>query len=371
MLGHRERVPGAQFRGDNSHLLTSAGDNMLRLWAIRPMPQPMVFGDPGHRISNARFDFDGNFLVTESPDSTACEYDLSDGHPAAAPDSPTTRPTEIQTLTHDRKRFLTASADGTVQLHDRATGSVLSSFGEKGPPVDRIIVSPIDDRVITYINGTPAHLWDPVSGRQVAVIAGGSLPNPPGDDGRSIETKIDPNHREPYVFSHDGKSIATPVSRGIQIFDSASGRQTGAIWVQHAVIHSVAFSSDDTKAVVSCEDRCAEICDLKTMKRIKLLYGHQGCVTGAVFSPDGTRILTCSLDKTARLWDPALGRELLVLTGHTGGIFQAQFSSDGTRILTVSDDGTARVWDSVSPEQRTRKLLDTETKHPSTHPTDR
>ena len=51
--------------------------------------------------------------------------------------------------------------------------------------------------------------------------------------------------------------------------------ETGRIWISHSILHSVAFSPDDSLVVVSCEDESADICELKTLTKIRHLYGHK------------------------------------------------------------------------------------------------
>ena len=108
-----------------------------------------------------------------------------------------------------------------------------------------------------------------------------------------------------FVYSPDGKYIATSGSLGVFLW----GAETGDL--------------------------------------LRTFHGHTEELYFMAFSPDGTRVLTGSEDWTAKLWDTQTGQE--IHTFPAGGVISAAFSPDGTRVLTGSNDGTARIWHTPDP----------------------
>jgi WD40 repeat protein/serine/threonine protein kinase len=407
LQGHHGRVPGVEFIGDGSELLTGANDNSIRIWDLHPRLRPLVIGDPQHPIVNARFTTDAALITTDLPDHTVGVCNAATGEHLAtldanAPDgdvenfsvnsatgadnqciavpardgsigvfNPSTgrllkrlgKPgpqssAGLAVVTHDGKRVITQSVDGLLHLWDLFTGEV-TTFGAPSTLSSQVIVNPQDNRVITSPGNGDAKLWDLPSGRLIGTLSGHSKAFFLSDDGRNISTpqQIQTSQgSKDCVFSHDGKSIATSSGLAAVIYDAATGHERYRLPIGHAVIHSVAFSPDDARLVVSCQDDTAEIWDLRTLHKVRMLWGHQGCVVSACYSPDGSRILTASVDATARIWDSKSGRALLVLQGHSAALVNAEFSGDGVEIVTLSEDGIARIWNSMTNEAIAAKM---------------
>ena len=77
-----------------------------------------------------------------------------------------------------------------------------------------------------------------------------------------------------------------------------------------------------------------------------------------VFAPTGDRIAAGSRGGTVYVWNFQHPEEPILLTGHTGHIWTLAFSPDGRQLASGSDDETARLWDVRSGEEIATLPLD-------------
>ncbi|RKU25598.1 hypothetical protein C6499_14715, partial [Candidatus Poribacteria bacterium] len=70
-----------------------------------------------------------------------------------------------------------------------------------------------------------------------------------------------------------------------------------------------------------------------------------------VFAPTGDRIAAGSREGTLYVWSFQHPEELTLLTGHTGHIWALAFSPDGRQLASGSDDETARLWNVEAGEE--------------------
>ena len=147
------------------------------------------------------------------------------------------------------------------------------------------------------------------------------------------------------VWSPDGSRILTASDdKTARVWDPASGRELAVLKGHAGTVYSATWSPNGSRILTASRDLTARVWDPVSGRELAVLNGHEFFVNSAVWSPDGSRILTASWDNTARVWDPASGRELTVLKGHSGAVRSAVWSPDGSRILTAGDDKTARIW---------------------------
>ena len=148
------------------------------------------------------------------------------------------------------------------------------------------------------------------------------------------------------AFSPDDTKLATgTLDRTAIIWDVATGNQQHQLRGHTDLIESVAFSPDGTKLATGSLDRTAIIWDVATGNQQHRLQGHTDLIRSVAFSPDGTKLATGSFDTTAIIWDVATGNQQHQLRGHERHIESVAFSHDGTKLATGSFDNTAIIWD--------------------------
>jgi WD40 repeat protein len=105
------------------------------------------------------------------------------------------------------------------------------------------------------------------------------------------------------AFDRSGARIATGNWDGtVIVWDVAFGRPLRTFAADNGVVESLAFSPDGMTLATGGEDGTAKLWDLRTGKRLLTLAGHTGVLTDIKFSPDGTRLATASGDGTVRVY---------------------------------------------------------------------
>jgi WD40 repeat protein len=222
------------------------------------------------------------------------------------------------------------------------------------------------------------HLWDPITGRRVAVIdapalalgwsedggrlavlgtaAGGDALRvsvwdvPAGEAPQAVERggfdvpgqdKGDPNGRFQVRFSPDGQQLAviTPAAAGV--WDVASGRRRMEL---PAGVRGVDWRPDGERLlVVSAAPGTAAVAvrDAAGGQVLRTIRPPLGQFKAAVWTPDGRRVVTVTTEKSVAVWDPESNTKLLEMPGDATALSWAR---DG-RTLLGSGAGLQR-WES-------------------------
>ena len=239
----------------------------------------------------------------------------------------------------DGKQIATTSDDHTIRLWDPATGRQLAVLkwepgAGKSDRNPDIVYSPDGSRIVSYAFDEAPHtsrLWDSSDGKLVALLGHWH------EDSSRV------------TFSPDGKRVAVNSGEYVYVCDAATGRQLVRLGPHGSAILNLTFSPDGKRIVSHTNDplRGIPIWDGESGKLITVLLGHTSHVGQVIFSPDGSRLLTGGSHPAsdAMLWDAATGGLIKVLPGHKNSIDALAFSPDGTRAVTGSADRTARLWD--------------------------
>ena len=361
LRGHSDWVNCAVWSPDGSRILTASWDGTARVWDPASGKELAVLKGHSDRVNSAVWSPDGSRILTASNDTTARVWDPITGRELTVLKGHSSGVISA-VWSPAGSRILTASDDSTARVWDPNSGRQLSVLKGHSGPVRSAVWSPAGSRILTacsatdpdglieveidldnLIRGSPgrtrvadntARVWDPNSGRELAVLKGHS------DEVRSA------------VWSPAGSRILTAShDNTARVWDRTSGRQFTVLEGHSERVYSAAWSPDSSRILTVSGGATVRVWDPSSDRQLSVLKGHSGGVTSAAWSPDGSRILTASNDTTARVWDPTSGRQLSVLKGYSGGVTSAAWSPDGSRILTASEDITARVWDPTSGRQ--------------------
>jgi eukaryotic-like serine/threonine-protein kinase len=275
-----------------------------------------------------------------------------------------------------------------VYLYDVGTGKLESLLRGHSAPATSVAYRPDGKQVATIGHDQTIRLWDPATGRELAVLrADVALPNLErypllayNSDGSRIASSSRMHGGagtsrlwdaasgkeiavlgkwqdgvRPLAISPDGKRVAVGSGEYVCLCDAVTGRQLAVMGPHKPMVTDLRYSPDGKRIAVSASlSNAIHLWDGESGKEVAVLRGHRAAVISVLFSPDGSRLVSGSVypDNGARLWDAATGRLLAVLTGHKNSVDATAFSPDGQRVVTASSDQTARLWDG-----RTGQLL--------------
>jgi WD40 repeat protein/serine/threonine protein kinase/tetratricopeptide (TPR) repeat protein len=343
---------GVRFSPDRKRAVFFGAGNPAQVWDV-DAAEPVT--PPRGRLRQAYaadFDPQGDTVATGGMDGAVHVWQARTGDLVAAPLRNGTLTTSVE-FSPDGRQVVTRDVDGIVRVWDLAGAAGLAAGpvtpGFTNPSPRGGILSPQADRLAFTTSSDSTHLWDPQTGRLVAILR---------HDMALMK-----------AFSPDGRRLVTGSVWGTaRVWDARTGRPVGD-WVRHGswVAHA-AFSPDGRLLVTAGKNRIAIIWEAETARQVAE-FRHDRAVRSAAFSPDGRRVVTGTGDFAdyadlvfplsdpkrvgeARVWDVATGRPLTPPLRHAGAVQQVLFSPDGRLILTVTAGGpasrdTVQVWDAA------------------------
>ena len=162
-------------------------------------------------------------------------------------------------------------------------------------------------------------------------------------------------------FSADGKTLLSADSRGVNVWDAATGRPLRRFGdPQGRQYTSIAVSQDCRTVALMRHDGVEgqiEIWDAAAGTLLRQFFA--GRFPELALSPDGKTLAVRPLDgrdeKSLQLWDATSGEKRHHLRGHQAALNDFAFSGDGKTVVTASDDKSIRFWD-VATGQQVRQL---------------
>jgi eukaryotic-like serine/threonine-protein kinase len=240
----------------------------------------------------------------------------------------------------DGKQIATASNDQTIRLWDPETGRQIALLQAKGvrAQLERqplVAYNADGTRLASYpfLDGGAgtSRLWDATADTEVAELAPWQASGPA------------------FAFSPDGKRVAVGFEKRVQMCDAATGRLLFVLGPYTSLVANLAFSADGKRVAAYLGEHAGKIylCDAENGTELAVLPNHSSRIGSVLFSPDGSRLISINQfpDNLARIWDSATGRPLVDLPGHKNNIVAVSFGKDGQRVVTGSFDQTARLWD--------------------------
>jgi len=364
LFAHTTPLTDVRFNKDDTQLVTTAWDNVMRIWDIERGVELNSFVGFDGRLLSATFSPDGEHIAittgnvgdniaTERSDSSSIWiWDIT--------------PRDQQSVYRGHNDWLwtadispdgtlAASGSGPLRLPDNATGEQLAQIdtsvhiwnietGETihileahGNTVDSVLFLPDGNRLLSAGWDGLLILWDIETGERI------QLYRDPAHEGQYYKMALNSDGSQFAVTSNDGlvRLWDTETAELLQTFDGHGGQ----------AVNGVDFSNDDTLLVTSGSDTLVHLWDITSGSIVQTMTGHTSSVNEAKFNPDNTLIVTSSWDDTIRFWSVATGTEIRQLTGHNGNTFGLAFSADGQVLLSTSQDTSVRMWDVDSGEE--------------------
>jgi WD40 repeat protein len=324
-LGHMYQIETAKFSKDGGYVLTTSGDNVVKLWDVKTQKLLTNFQNEAF----AEFSPDGENVITYSTGAKIWE-----------------KTGKLKYVLPDKSySFDGFSGNGKyVVLHSNfeaiiweiATGKS-QKFELKGlNGVKKIVYAP-EGNYLLVITNRLLKIGDLISGKFTFEKGIGSS---------LIE--LNPNADQIAIASGNSLQLVQ-IPSGKVLFQTKGTAEWGEI-------KSVDFSLDGRWVVTSSRDNVASVWETSTGKLKQSLVGHSGPVNEAKFSPNGEFIVTSSEDKTVRVWDSSNGNTINILKCHIDTnsnysilssikVTSMNFGANGKYLVTSSKMGQKVLWE--------------------------
>jgi eukaryotic-like serine/threonine-protein kinase len=341
------RGRGLAWAPDDRHFAISGADGVLKVWEYHSGQRVLTLRGHTDDITSAVFSTDGHRIVTagwdrtiklwsawpESADLWAGETRQLIGH--------RWRATTVAILP-DGKRAISGGEDGTIRIHDIASGRELRHWVGSDFKVFRLAVSPDGAKVVVAGENSDVRLYEIESGRALGRFN--------RQDGAIFALAVTPDGRHALT---GGPLIMTPPigwltgpDVDLHLWDLDTGAELRNFSGHQGGIWSVAISPDGRRAVSGSIDGTVRCWDLDTGAELHRIEAHKGFAAKAVaFLPDGGRVLSGGTDGRLCLWNIETGREFRRFDGARAPVEALAISPDGRHALSSGNaDHHLRLW---------------------------
>ncbi len=283
--------------------------------------------------------------------------------------------------TPDGQKIALGLENGTIQIWEAKTTTLLATLSGHTNPVDDVRFNPQGTYLISASRGDQAdkslRLWDIAQGKEVGLFESAAsegvyraIWSPDGTHILSHETddKIKLwdaatqrllktaegkfNELWDIDWRPDGKKFAS-VGKGSQIliWDAESMTIDTELTGHQGDVVSVAWNATGATLATAGADGTVRIWDMSAGHLQDVLIGHTSWVRNLAWHHNDRWLASSSDDARVIIWDIEMGRALISLTGHTNWVWTVAWNPVQHRqLLSASQDGTAKIWDTeVSP----------------------
>ncbi|WP_314946396.1 WD40 repeat domain-containing protein [Bradyrhizobium cosmicum] len=218
--------------------------------------------------------------------------------------------------------------------------------------IAQAVFSPDGQHLATASWDGTTRVWDAASGAPIGLPLqhawGVNALAFRGDGARLATASMDARNGRVFRYEVEVPGEWEHAPGAARIWDVATSQPLTAPMAHVGNVWSVAFSSDGTRLLTTCE-AVAQVWDAATGERIGAPLVHIEAILSACFDNAGDRIVTTSEDGTGRLWRVSTGRPIAATLSHRSqAVYCARFSPDGRFVATGGGDGTARIWDAYT-----------------------
>lgn len=226
----------------------------------------------------------------------------------------------------DSKQLVSCGMDKIVRLWDVASGKEIRSFQAPGI-VDGVRYSPDGKTIAARSDGRSILVWGVKSRKLLHRFAG-----------------YGGGFAYPMAFSPDGKKLLAAQVTGLQVWETATGKELFPASGIRESIGKLAYSADGRTMATENGEGTIRIWDTATYRELRRFGGKQVGMGSLAYSDDG-RLAATAGEKTTRLWDAVTGKELFCWDNENRNDgFQLAFTPNGQLLASANGDGSIALW---------------------------
>ncbi len=333
--GHTEHVHSIDFTPDNKHLITTAHDNIIRIFDIQDGKEKKLTGETTQVIDNAEV-IDNTTLISTPEEGSLHTWDIITGQSKKLSNLPST--TGINALSPDKTFLAIGTKDGNVNLLNLKTGEI-RVFAHGSHSLIGFEFS-FDGQFLLAVGSNGAvSIWDTKTGVAQKIL---------GTKGKMIT--------EAHCIADGTFVLAKEKTKNFITLYDIQKNTTHKLTTHDADVEKIAFLPNGKQLISNSKDGTIIVWDAQTQTIAKRLKAN---VDIFAVSPDGNTLVV-SDEKHIYLIEIATNRKQILTTQRKmedNWIANMIFNADGTLLATHKPGGEEakiELWD-----MQTRMLKNT------------
>ncbi|MDE0637028.1 MAG: WD40 repeat domain-containing protein [Candidatus Poribacteria bacterium] len=268
------------------------------------------------------------------------------------------RASHFPVFSPDGKMIAIKQGKQTVGIWNTSTGEHLNTLTGHESTLSLPVFSPDSKTIVTktfvrFDKGGTVRLWDVATGE-------------------NIMTFSYPDYYPQFVFSPDGKMLATNYSdNSVRLWDTTTGENIKTLTGHTDVVHTPIFSRDGRILATHSKNWTVRLWEVAAGKNIKTFNAPGGTSIKISHSPENDLLVISanSWEKTATIWNVNTAERLVTFSKHSGGFFKSisqtfskwlqprkfrhrriasiraiKYSPSGDTLMVVMDNEMLRLW---------------------------